>query len=79
MEMDGKKKHKSEGDVPTMEDLAPYLGEWTNHIARFVSWGVTYKITPISEMESQSDVCNIDPRFAISERFLPLLSCWHYF
>jgi hypothetical protein len=58
-------KHKSEGDVPTMEDLAPYLGEWTNHIARFVSWGVTYKITPISEMESQSDVATLtrDLRF----------------
>ena len=60
-------KHKTEGDLPTMEDLAPYLGEWTNHIAQFVAWGVTYKITPISEMESQSDVATLtrDVRFQI--------------
>jgi hypothetical protein len=60
-------KHKKEGDVPTMEDLAPYLGEWTNHIAQFVAWGVTYKITPISEMEPQSDVATLthDVRFQI--------------
>src|SRR6266487_5979122 len=40
-------KHKTEHDVPTMEDLAPYLGDWTNHIARFVTLGLAYKITPI--------------------------------
>ena len=44
-------KHKTDHDVPTMEDLAPYLGEWTNHIARFIALGVSYKISPISEME----------------------------
>jgi len=60
-------KHKSEGAVPTMEDLAPYLGDWTNHIARFVALGVTYKITPISEAEPQSDVATLtrDLRFQI--------------
>ena len=60
-------KHKTEHDVPTMEDLAPYLGEWTNHIARFVALGVTYKITPISEIEPQSDVATLtrDLRFQI--------------
>ena len=60
-------KHKTEGDLPTMEDLAPYLGEWTNHIARFTALGVTYKITPISEMEPQSDVATLtrDLRFQI--------------
>jgi hypothetical protein len=60
-------KHKSDGDVPTMEDLAPYLGDWTNHIARFVALGVTYKITPISEAEPQSDVATLtrDLRFQI--------------
>src|SRR6202044_1783566 len=60
-------KHKKEGDVPTMEDLAPYLGEWTNHISQFVAWGVTYKITPISEMKPQSDVATLthDVRFQI--------------
>jgi hypothetical protein len=52
-------KHKTEHDVPTMEDLAPYLGDWTNHIARFVALGITYKITPISEMEPQSDVATL--------------------
>jgi hypothetical protein len=58
-------KHKADGDVPTLEDLAPYLGEWTNDIARFVALGVTYKITPISEMEPQSDVVTLtrDLRF----------------
>jgi hypothetical protein len=49
-------KHKSEGDIPTMGDLAPYLGDWTNSIKRFVACGIEYKITPISEMEPQSDV-----------------------
>ena len=49
-------KHKSDGDIPTMEDLAPYLGDWTNSIKRFVACGIEYKITPISEMELQSDV-----------------------
>ena len=60
-------KHKAEGDVPTMQDLAPYLGEWTNHIARFVKLGVTYKITPISEMKPQSDVATLtrDLRFQL--------------
>jgi len=60
-------KHKTEGDLPTMADLAPYLGEWTNHIAQFIAWGVTYKITPVSEMESQSDVATLtrDVRFKI--------------
>ena len=52
-------KHKSEGDTPTMGDLAPYLGDWTNSINRFVAWGVKYKITPISEMEPQSDVATL--------------------
>ena len=58
-------KHKADGDVPTMEELAPYLGEWTNHIARLVALGVTYKITPISEMQPQSDVATLtrDLRF----------------
>jgi hypothetical protein len=52
-------KHKSEGDLPTMEDLMPYLGDWTNGIKRFVACGVEYKITPISEMESQSDIATL--------------------
>ena len=58
-------KHKTEGDTPTMEDLAPYLGEWTNSIKHFGALGVEYKITPISEMKPQSDVATLtrDLRF----------------
>jgi hypothetical protein len=52
-------KHKAEGDLPTMEDLMPYLGDWTDGIKRFVACGVEYKITPISEMESQSDIATL--------------------
>jgi hypothetical protein len=67
-------KHKSEGDVPTMEDLAPYLGDWTNGIRRFVAWGIEYKITPFSEMDPQSDVATLtrDVSFQIGFcRFYP--------
>ena len=58
-------EHKADGEVPTMEELAPYLGEWTNAIARFVALGVSYKITPVSEMQPQSDVAALtrDLRF----------------
>ena len=57
--------HKTEGDLPTMEDLAPHLGKVTNQIAQLVAWGVEYQITPISGMESQSDVATLirDVRF----------------
>jgi hypothetical protein len=58
-------KHKSEGDVPTMADLTPYLSDWTNRIERFKTLGVIYKITSISEMEPQSDIATLtrDLRF----------------
>jgi hypothetical protein len=49
-------KHKSDGAIPTMDDLAPYLGDWTNSIKYFVSAGIEYRITPLSEDENQSDV-----------------------
>lgn len=52
-------KHKSEGDVPSMADLTPYLGDWTNHIEQFTALGITYKITPISEEEPQSDIATL--------------------
>ncbi len=60
-------KHKPDGDIPTMEDLAPYLGDWTNSIQHFIACGIEYKITPISEMEAQSDVATFtrDVRFQI--------------
>jgi hypothetical protein len=51
--------HKTEHDAPTMKELSPYLGEWTNHIARLETLGINYKITPLSEMEPQSDVATL--------------------
>jgi hypothetical protein len=51
--------HKTEYDTPTMKELSPYLGEWTNHIARLETLGINYKITPFSEMEAQSDVATL--------------------
>ena len=41
-------EHKSEGDVPTIADLTPYLGDWTTSFNLFIALGVNYKITPIS-------------------------------
>jgi hypothetical protein len=60
-------RHKTEGDTPTMEDLAPYLGDWTNSIRHLVALGVEYKITPLSEEKHQSDVATLsrDLRFQI--------------
>ncbi len=52
-------KHKSEHDLPTMEDLAPFLGNWTNNIHRLIGLGVDYKITPFSEEEHQSDIATL--------------------
>ncbi len=51
--------HKLEKAIPTMEDLAPYLGDWTNSIKRFETLGVIYKITPLSELGPQSDVATL--------------------
>jgi hypothetical protein len=51
--------HKTEHDTPTMKELSPCLGEWTNHIARLETLGTNYKITPFSEMEPQSDVATL--------------------
>jgi hypothetical protein len=58
-------KHKMEGETPTMEDLAPYLGDWTNSIKHLGALGVEYEITPIAEMKPQSDVATLtrDLRF----------------
>ena len=49
-------QHKSEGDIPTMAELAPYLGEWTNSVQRFVAAGIEFKISPFSEGQTQTDV-----------------------
>jgi hypothetical protein len=58
-------KDKSEGDVPAMEDLMPYLGDRTNRINRLVRLGINFKITPISDMEHQSEMATLtrDLRF----------------
>ena len=48
-------KHKSEHDLPTMEDLSPYLGHRTNNIRQLIKLGIEYRITPFSEEEHQSD------------------------
>ncbi len=50
-------KHKSERDVPTLADLTPYLGDWTNRIERLIALGIDYKITPA--MENQSDIATL--------------------
>ena len=51
--------HKPESSIPTMEDLSPYLENWTNTIRRLEAFGVNYKITPFSESENQSDVATL--------------------
>jgi hypothetical protein len=56
-------KNKLEPDVPTMEELAPYLGEWTNHIARFITLGITYRITSMEEPQSDVATLTRDLRF----------------
>lgn len=58
-------KHKTDGETPTMEDLAPYLGDWTNSIKHLGTLGVEYQITPLSEMKPQSDIATLtrDLRF----------------
>ena len=53
-----KAKHKSEGDIPAMADLTPYLGYRTNGIERFIKLGITYEITPFSEID-QSDIATL--------------------
>ena len=49
-------KNMVEHDLPTMENLAPYLGDWTNRIKQLVALGINYKITPIEELKPQSDI-----------------------
>jgi hypothetical protein len=62
-------KHKTEGDLPSMHDLAPYLGEWTNHIARFIALGVSYKITPFSELKPQEDTATLTRNISFQRGF----------
>lgn len=62
-------KHRTDGDTPTMEDLAPCLGDWTNSIKQLVALGVEYKITPISEERPQSDVATLTRDFRFQRGF----------
>lgn len=57
------KHQKSEQDLPTMQELIPYLSNHTNLFARMLALGVTYTIT--STEEPQSDVATLtrDIRF----------------
>jgi len=56
-------KNKSELDVPTLDDLKPYLGDKRDGIQRFITLGIKFKIT--STVETQSDVATLtrDLRF----------------
>jgi|GEM_PF-3927739 len=50
-------KNKSELDIPTLDDLTPYLGNNRNRIVKFMALGINYKIT--STAEPQSDVATL--------------------
>lgn len=52
-------KNKTEHALPTMADLTPYLGDWTNRIKQLVALGINYKITPFEETSPQSDVATL--------------------
>ncbi len=56
-------KNKSEQDIPTLEDLMPYMKDNRRRIERFMALGINYKIT--STEESQLDVATLtrDLRF----------------
>jgi hypothetical protein len=58
-------KHVPDGSTPTLEDLAPYLGRWKVGIERLQALGISYKITPLSETNHQSDIATLtrDLRF----------------
>jgi len=50
-------KNKPETAVPTIEDLAPYLGDKKDGIEKFKALGIDYKIT--STETNQSDVATL--------------------
>ena len=51
------KTNKPENAVPTLDDLAPYLGEWRSNIEKLKEIGVEYKIT--STETNQSDIATL--------------------
>jgi hypothetical protein len=60
---------KSAGAAPTLSDLAPYLGEWTNAIHRFIAAGIEFNITPLSDEELQSDVATFTRNISFQRGF----------
>jgi hypothetical protein len=56
-------KHESEKSTPTMQDLAPYLGDWKATIERFTELGINYRITSMAEPQSDVATLTHDLRF----------------
>ena len=56
-------KNKSELDIPTLEDLTPYLGNNRDRLQRFMALGITYKITSTEERQSDVAMLTRDLRF----------------
>jgi len=58
-------EHKADEDIPTMQELIPYLGEHQRSIDELASHGVVYTITPRDEDHAQSDYATLtqDIRF----------------
>ena len=52
-----KDNHKTQSDIPTLNELKPYLGTNMNRIERFKSLGITYTIT--NTAERQSDIATV--------------------
>jgi hypothetical protein len=61
------KQHGAEGELPTMPELRPYLGNWKDVIDQLTALGVRYTITPIDEDHGQTDTATLtkDIRFRV--------------
>jgi len=59
------KEHKEDNEVPTMNELLPYIGAHKSLIDRLMALGVVYTITPFGDDYRQSDVATLtkDLRF----------------
>lgn len=53
----------SEQELPTLQELTPYLGNHTNLFARMLALGVTYTITSTGEPQSDIATLTRDIRF----------------
>ena len=56
-------KQKSERDIPTLMELAPYLEEANDSIRKLGALGITYKITSMAEPQSDIATLTRDLRF----------------